>query len=230
MSAALTQDSAPLLVVQMHGEPGSGKTALARTLAPALPAIHLDKDVISSALIRAGIAPELQGPGAYESLREVARSLMQQGHSVILDSPCFWPMNEEKGRALAADFGATWAMIECKCPGEVVEQRLATRERLESHPLRRGEGAGRPGMYEPACGRLVLESTRAVADVVAEAVGYLGGLPLSAKLARPAARPHPPAPLRRERPDRAGEGEQGRQVHLQLSASGLGPRNSELAQ
>ena len=226
MSSVRTRESAPLLVVQMHGEPGSGKTALARALAPAIPAIHLDKDVISSALIRAGIAPELQGPGAYESLREVARSLMTQGYSVILDSPCFWPMNEDKGRALAAGFGATWAMIECKCPGEVVEHRLATRERLESHPRCRGEGSERPGMYEPTCERLVLDSTRPVADLVAEAIRYLTRLPLSAELARARACPHPPAPS----PDPAGEGEQSRQVHLQLSPSGLGPQNSELAQ
>jgi len=203
MSAALTQDSAPLLVVQMHGEPGSGKTALARTLAPALPAIHLDKDIISSALIRAGIAPELQGPGAYESLREVARTLIAQGHSVILDSPCFWPMTEEKGRALAADFGATWAMIECRCPGDVIEQRLATRERLESHPLRRGAGAGRPGMYEPTCERLVLDSTRSVEELVAEAIAYLT----------------------------SGLGTRNSELERCCPVtSGLGPRNSELAQ
>ena len=190
---------APLFVVQMHGEPGSGKSTLARALAPALPAIHLDKDILSSALIRAGVAPDLQGPGAYESLREVARSLMAQGYSVILDSPCFWPMNEEKGRALAADFDATWTMIECKCPADVVEHRLTTRERLASHPLRRGEGAGRPGMYEPTCDRLVLDSTRTVAALVAEGMRYLRGLSVPGA----AACSHPSAPS----PDPAGEGE-----------------------
>ena len=79
MNAGQRDRHSPLFVVQMHGEPGSGKTTLARALAPALPAIDLDKDVISSALIRSGIAQESQGPAAYESLREVARALLTQG-------------------------------------------------------------------------------------------------------------------------------------------------------
>jgi predicted kinase len=162
-----------VILVQMHGEPGSGKTALAAALAPRVPALHLDKDIISSALIRAGIAPEVQGPGAYESLRSLAASLVAQGHSVILDSPCYWPAIEESGRALAARFGMPWFMIECQSPAAVVEHRLAIRPRLESNPTQRGAGAGRPGMYTPTCERLILDSTRPLESLVSDSLAYL---------------------------------------------------------
>lgn len=159
----------------MHGEPGSGKTTLAAALAPRIPALHLDKDVISSALIRGGIAADEQGPGAYEALRSLAESFLKQGHSVVLDSPCYWPGIEESGRAIAARFGIPWAMIECQSPAPVVELRLATRARLESNPTERGAGAGRPGMYSPTCERLILDTTRPVEHLAAEALEYLTG-------------------------------------------------------
>jgi predicted kinase len=161
------------MLLQMHGEPGSGKTTLAAALAPLLPAIHLDKDIISSALMRGGIAAEVQGPGAYETLRSIAASLLAQGHSVLLDSPCYWPGIEETGRALAARFGVPWFMIECQAPATAVEQRLASRPRVESNPTRRGAGAGRPGMYTASCERLILDTTRPIGSLVAESLAYL---------------------------------------------------------
>jgi predicted kinase len=162
-----------VIVVQMHGEPGSGKTTLAAALAARLPALHLDKDVISSALMRSGIAAEAQGPGAYESLRSLAASFLAQGHSVVLDSPCFWPGIEESGRALAARFSAPWCMIECQSAPAVVEHRLATRPRLESNPTQRGAGAGRPGMYTPTCERLTLDSTSSLESLVSRSLAYV---------------------------------------------------------
>ena len=171
----------------MHGEPGSGKTTLAAALAPRVPALHLDKDVISSALIRGGIAPAEQGPGAYETLRSLAASFLAQGHSVILDSPCYWPAIEESGRAIAARFRILWFMIECQSPPAVVEHRLASRARLESNPARRGAGAGRPGMYQPVCERLILDTRQPLESLVADALSYLQPIRNSQLLTRNAA-------------------------------------------
>jgi predicted kinase len=162
-----------LTIVQMHGEPGSGKTTLASALAPRIPALHLDKDIISSALMRGGIAAETQGPVAYEALRSLTASFLAQGHSVILDSPCYWPEIEESGRALAARFNAAWMMIECQAPSELVELRLATRPRLESNPTVRGAGAGRPGMYHPTCERLILDTSGTLESLVIDSVTYI---------------------------------------------------------
>ncbi len=157
----------------MHGEPGSGKSTLARALGRALPAVVIDKDVIHSALLRAGVNPAVAGGASYESMRALARSLLEDGCSVIFDSPCFWPQIEASGRAIAVQFGAPWMMIECVCPPDLIEHRLATRDRLESNPLQRGAGAGRPGMYVPACDRLVLDTRRPLEELVADALAYV---------------------------------------------------------
>ena len=160
------------LLVQMHGHPGSGKSALARELGRALPAVVVDKDVIASALIREGVARETVGGLSYQVMYAQAGRFLEDGQSVVFDSPCFWPLIEETTRRIAAYAGATWVMIETVCRDDVRDARLASRERLESNPERRDMGPMRPGMYVPDCERLVLDTTRPLADVVGEAVNY----------------------------------------------------------
>jgi hypothetical protein len=102
-----------------------------------------------------------------------AERFLSDGHAVVMDSPCFWPMIEENTRRIAAEAGVPWLMIETRCPDDVRDARLASRVRLESNPAARDFGPMRPGMYHPECGRLVLDSTKSVGGMVAEAMGYL---------------------------------------------------------
>ncbi|MEO9256500.1 MAG: ATP-binding protein [Tepidiformaceae bacterium] len=175
-------------VVQMHGEPGSGKSTLARAMGQALPAIVIDKDSIASAMIRSGIDRLAASGAAYEAMRGLAADFLRAGHSVVLDSPCYWPEIEERGRALAQEFGAGWAMVEVHCSVEQVECRLVARAPREGQPTNRDSVTPRQGMYSVSCERLVLDSTRSVAEMVEEAVTYVWSLT-----------PRPPLPLRRER-------------------------------
>lgn len=162
-----------MIIVQMHGEPGSGKSTLARSLGPKLGAVVVDKDLISSGAIRAGVPFAEAGKVAYGALWLLIPSILEQGFSVIIDSPCFWPNIEQRGREIAGRFSASYRMIECTCPSSEIDRRLATRERLESNPTERGAGAGRPGMYAPSCGRLVLDASRPVEELVAESLAHL---------------------------------------------------------
>ncbi|MGE5595952.1 MAG: AAA family ATPase [Hyphomicrobiales bacterium] len=164
-----------LLLVQMHGEPGSGKTTLARSLAGRLPAIHLDKDVLMSALLKARLPREVAGPASYEVLWDLAASLLGEGHSVIVDSPAYWPIIEARGRGAARGARARYAMIETRCDPAEVERRLANRERLVSNPRERQDWLAMPGTREPSRERLVLDSARPVEALVEEALAYLQG-------------------------------------------------------
>lgn len=163
-----------MMILQMHGEPGSGKTTLAKALGPRIPAIHIDKDIIASAIMYIGIPKELAGPASYEVMWDLSKSLLAQGHSVIADSPAFWPIIEQTGHGLAREMGANYFMIEttCAAPDEL-DRRLATRERLLSNPELRYEGQ-RPGTREPSRDRLILDSTRPIEEMVKTALEYLG--------------------------------------------------------
>ncbi|MHB8376053.1 MAG: AAA family ATPase [Dehalococcoidia bacterium] len=184
-----------LLVVQMHGEPGSGKSTLARALGPALHAVVLDKDIVKSALLRAGVNEALAGPASYEAYYGVAASLLRQGVSIVLDNPVYWPITLEKSRGLAMDAGARYALIECACPDRAeLLRRLRTRDAMASQPrepldLDKHPGAAVVTTREP---RLVLDTTRPLADLVQSAAAYIEAQ--SASSSARAARAAPPLP------------------------------------
>lgn len=164
-----------LLLIQMHGEPGSGKTTLARALAAQLPAVHLDKDVVMTAIMKARIPREVAGPASYETLWDLGRSMIEQGRSVIVDSPAYWPVIEERGRGLAREMGARYVMVETRCnDAEEVDRRLATRERLPTNPTGRHDWLALPGTREPTRERLVLDSTQPVHTLVVEVLTFVG--------------------------------------------------------
>jgi len=164
-------------LIQMHGQPGSGKSTVARRLGRLLPAVVIDKDVIASALISHGIPFAEAGSPSYQVMYAQAARFLADGHSVVFDSPCFWPMIEETTRRIAREAGADWAMVECRCQDDLRDARLATRERLASNPEARDVGPMRPGMYRPECARLVLDTSRPVDELVLEAKEYLSQRP-----------------------------------------------------
>lgn len=164
-------------LVQMHGEPGSGKSTLALAIGRELPAVVLDKDLISSGLLRTGLAKGSAGPGSYEALWALTRSLLEQGYSVIVDSPAYWPVIEERGRGIARALGARYAMAETRCDDRTeLARRLQTRERLESQPHEIVDWGAQAGIATPTCERLILDATRPPAELAAEALAYLRAL------------------------------------------------------
>jgi predicted kinase len=161
-----------MLVVQMHGVPGSGKTTIARELSGRIGALVLDKDVIKTALMDAGMTFEDAGWPALVAHYEIADMLLRQGHSVILDNPVAWSSVQERSRGLAERHGARYVLIECVCTdSRTLARRLASRPALASQaraPLGR-----RPGTAEPVGERLILDTLRPLQDVVDEAVAYV---------------------------------------------------------
>ena len=174
------------LVVQMHGEPGSGKSTVARALARRIGAVVLDKDVIKAALLRAGIEEARAAPAAYDVYFAQADDLLRLGHSIILDNPVFWPRVEERWLELSDRAGSPPVLVECVCADKTeLQRRLVTRAALESQPrslldLARHPGAA-PTLFQP---RLVLDTTRRLADLIDEALAYIDALTLRPALAQ----------------------------------------------
>jgi predicted kinase len=163
------------LVVQMHGEPGSGKSTIARALGPRIDAVVLDKDVIKAALLRAGIAEPQAAPGAYEVFFAQARAFVRMAHAVILDNPVYWESAERHWLDISAVAGSPAILIECVCGDrDELMQRLRTREIVESQPrapldLTRHPGST-PTAFQP---RLVLDTMRPLGALVDDAVAYV---------------------------------------------------------
>jgi predicted kinase len=129
------------LLVQMSGAPGTGKSTLARAIAPELHAAVLDHDLIKATLVEHITLPAMAGAPAgdarpdqaagrvsYTLARRLAAGLLDTGITVILDSPCFYQEQLDAGQQVAADHGAGYRYVECVTESlDVIAARLRTR-------------------------------------------------------------------------------------------------------
>jgi len=128
----------PLLVL-MAGLSGSGKTWVARRLAPALGAVHLRSDLERKRLAglpedaRSGsrLEDDLYSPEAskrvYEHLARCARDVMAGGYPVIVDATFQRREQRAAFHELAPQLGAPAWVIHCHAPRHVLEQRIVRR-------------------------------------------------------------------------------------------------------
>ncbi len=122
---------------------GTGKTVLAEGIAPRLGADVIRTDVLRKELLaiapterryeefNQGIYGEEFSRRTYAEALDRAAAILRDGRSVIIDAS--YKKRDERARALAAARGqqADFLLLECVCPEEIVEQRLAGR-RLEA--------------------------------------------------------------------------------------------------
>lgn len=179
-----------LMLIQMSGAPGSGKTTLAQAIAHSTGAVVIDHDVTKSALLDADVPVSLAGRASYAVLDALARHLLRQGQSVILDSPCFYVELLERGQQLAQEFQASYRYVECVVEDlHELDRRLRTRARLRSQltgvfePPSAGSGKGHAGetvfrdwiahMKRPATGYIIIDMTQPLDACVQAAMTYL---------------------------------------------------------
>ncbi len=112
----------------MRGLPGSGKSALSRALGLRMDWPLIDKDDVKDVIdLR---APD-SGRLAYEVMLRIARRQLLQGFSVICDSPFTFGWVYDLARSIAAETGATIAIVECSCADEeVIRARIMARRLL----------------------------------------------------------------------------------------------------
>lgn len=122
-----------MFLLQMAGVSGAGKSSLARSIGRHTGAVVIDYDVVKSAALDTGFTWHEAGRIGYGTSRAVADSLLAQGLSVVLDSPCRFQQIVDEGTAIAQSRGAAYAFIECGIVDEdVVRQRMNARERYRS--------------------------------------------------------------------------------------------------
>ncbi|MFZ7930924.1 AAA family ATPase [Bacillus thuringiensis] len=126
-----------MFFLQMSGFPGSGKSTVSKYIAKLTGAVIIDHDVLKSALLKSlkvkGIEPTIVGGLAYDAEWVLIDSYLEQGHSVILDSPCLYEGMLEKGNKLSTKHGVKYKYIECYLNDmEEINRRLQTRKRMIS--------------------------------------------------------------------------------------------------
>src|SRR5436309_10745179 len=132
-------------LVLMAGLPGAGKSSLALALGWALRWPVIDKDTLKSPLLGLGIADQVAGAASYQLMLAVGRDLLlEQGLSVILDSPAFYPSVVEQAAGLARQAGARLKVVLCLADRDVRDARTLARVSKPSQPRTPGgfEGDG----------------------------------------------------------------------------------------
>ena len=126
------------------GLSGSGKTWLARQVAPALGALHLRSDVERKRL--AGLAPheDSRSPPdggiythafnerTYARLEQCAVAALAAGETVLVDAACLRRAERLKFLDLARARGAPAVILACHAPDEMLHRRVAERRAARS--------------------------------------------------------------------------------------------------
>ena len=130
----LIRNQKPCLLIT-HGFSGSGKSCLAEQLAATLPAIRIRSDVERKRLSDKSVSYDPSTTHqVYEQLMELAREILSSGHHVILDATFLKHRHRVLARQVAEATGATFKILDCRAPWDILEKRLAERSREADDP------------------------------------------------------------------------------------------------
>ncbi|KAI4868838.1 P-loop containing nucleoside triphosphate hydrolase protein [Hypoxylon rubiginosum] len=128
-----TQQTPQKLFIQMSGAPGSGKSTIARLLGNSISGVVIDHDIFRSTLLESDVPFDQAARIAYQLQWALARDVMKQGCSVIIDSTCNFQQVLDQGSALAQQHGFAYWYVECKVQDvDLLDQRLRTRDPMTS--------------------------------------------------------------------------------------------------
>lgn len=137
-------DPPPPVLLVTFGLSGSGKTTIARQLAPTLRAVHIRSDIERKRLH--GIAPgertasrigeDLYAPAAsdatYARLESAADAALAGGVSIIVDAACLTRSRRDGLRAVADRRGAGSLILRCEAEEHSLRERVRARARSRS--------------------------------------------------------------------------------------------------
>lgn len=126
-----------MFFLQMSGFPGSGKSTLARRIAKETDAVIIDHDIVKSALLSSidsnSVELNVAGKISYDIEWAMIDFHLSQGHSTILDSPCFYEEMVDRGIGLSVKHNCSYKYVECYLKDiNEIQSRLKKRRRMIS--------------------------------------------------------------------------------------------------
>jgi uncharacterized protein len=126
-------------LVLMHGLSGSGKSRLARRLAPRLPAawvrsdlerkrLHdLDPNLAAATAVGVGLYGEEATARTYARLAQIARTALRAGVSIVVDAAFLESDRRQAFIDLAGDCGGRAVVLACEAPPGILRERVQAR-------------------------------------------------------------------------------------------------------
>lgn len=174
-AAPLPAASGMLLI--LSGLSGSGKSWLARQLAPHLPAIHIRSDVERKRLFGlaplartasahgAGIYDEGTSARVYEEMLRLASAVLAAGLPVIVDATCLYRSQRAAFIDMAAQLGKPALLLACTAAEDTLLARVRRRARDARDPseadvtvLREQLRKHEPPAADEGCERIIIDT------------------------------------------------------------------------
>lgn len=122
-----------MFLLQMAGVPGSGKSTLAEQIRKSTNSIIIDRDVIKSSMLKAGIKDPLLTDTSYLIVFDLLEYYLSKDLDVIIDTSCYLEKTLQRGLELSKKYGASYKYIECRVDSyEDIEKRIRNRKNLAS--------------------------------------------------------------------------------------------------
>lgn len=139
LADAVSKPLARPICIVVRGLSGTGKSTLAAALAEKLGIAHLQTDVVRKQLFPAA-TQAAYGQGCYttaarrmvyDAMLAQACERLRQRQSVIVDGTFLTTTSRAAAVELASRHGATLAVLDCRCPLEIAERRIAQRAAVD---------------------------------------------------------------------------------------------------
>jgi predicted kinase len=164
------------MLILMAGMPGSGKSTIAVGIGATFGWPVIDKDVIASSLLASGIPEEQMQPAAYDACFALTHDLLvRQRQTMILDTPCVYPVVLERAVRICAEAGAVLVPVLCSADRDIRNHRVATRQTMRSQPAgqSRTPGYGRERFVHLPDDRIEIVTDDSVEQAVAASVNVI---------------------------------------------------------
>ncbi len=122
----LVRSSDPRLLIT-HGLPGSGKSFVSQRLAASSGAVCVRSDVERRRLLGSGHYRAVDSEQVYARLIDAARAALVAGWPAIVDAACLKRAQRDALRALAAEQGVPFTILDCQADDALLRERLRAR-------------------------------------------------------------------------------------------------------